>query len=137
MIQKNKTFLKMFILELEDLHQDIKLLIERYKDAREHESITNYVFMENIALMKNELFGIDSFHSEVKNLKPDNFSDIDELIAYCRQLLTKRCQEKGIAPSAIVLAERKMKKILTYIDRQQEESCSSTLDGMSALHSSL
>ncbi|HEX3020071.1 MAG TPA: hypothetical protein VHP36_07200 [Chitinispirillaceae bacterium] len=108
----------MFILELEDLHQDIKLLIERCKDAREHDSITNYVFMENIALMENEFFGIDSFLSEVRSIKTDDFSDVHELIDNCRQLLTKRCHEKGIAPSALVLADRKMKKILSYIDGQ-------------------
>lgn len=134
MIQKNQAFLKMFVLELDDLHQDIELLIERYKDAREHESITNYVFMENVALMKNELFGIDSFLSEVQSLNPDNFKDIHELIDHCRELLISRSHEKGIAPSAIVLAERKMQKILLYIEGQQGQCVCSTCEDLSVIN---
>jgi hypothetical protein len=116
MLEKIKVFITMFIVELEDLHQDIELLIERYKDEHDHDVISNYVFLENLALMKNELFGIDSFLQEVKDIVPTDFTDVYELIDFLKKRLLNRCHDKGIASSAFILSERKMNKVLSYIE---------------------
>lgn len=117
MLEKISMFVQMFTLELEDLHKDIELLIKKYKDEHDHDIISNYVFLENLALMKNELFGIDSFLQEVKEINPSSYTDVHELITYLKQQLLNRCHEKGIASSAFVLSERKMNKVLSYIDQ--------------------
>jgi NRPS condensation-like uncharacterized protein len=117
MLEKISMFVKMFTMELEDLHKDIELLIKKYKDEHDHDIISNYVFLENLALMKNELFGIDSFLQEVKEINPSSYTDVHELITYLKQQLLNRCHEKGIASSAFVLSERKMNKVLSYIDQ--------------------
>lgn len=111
-------FLKMFDMELEDLHEDIGLLIEKYRDAHDHEVISNYVFYENLALMSNEMFGIDSFREEVRQIDPDRFQNTCDLIETLKQQLADRCRKKGIASAALILAERKMAKILAYIEKQ-------------------
>lgn len=118
MLEKIRCFLMMFLIELEDLHKDIELLIEKYKDEHDHEVISNYVFLENLALMKNELFGIDSFLQEVKDVKPTDFANVNELIDFLKKQLLKRCHDKGIASAAYVLSERKMQKVLSYIEHQ-------------------
>jgi len=112
----------MFDMELEDLHEDIGLLIEKYRDAHDHEVISNYVFYENLALMSNELFGIDSFREEVRQVDPDRFQNICDLIDALKGQLADRCQKKGIASAALVLAERKMAKIWAYIEKQPAQS---------------
>ncbi len=116
MHQKINTFLKMFAIELEDLHEDVELLIERYCDEHDHEVISNHVFYENVALMNNELFGIDSFLDEVRQIDPLGFKDTNELIDSLKKRLRERCANKGIAASAYILAERKMNKVLAYVE---------------------
>lgn len=116
MQEKTRCFLTMFAIELEDLHKDIELLMQKYTDEHDHEVISNYVFLENLALMKNELFGIDSFLQEVQRIDPTTFSDVHQLIETLKNLLRTRCHEKGIAAAAYILSERKMAKVLSYID---------------------
>jgi len=106
----------MFVIELEDLLKDIELLMQKYTDQHDREVISNYVFLENLALMKNELFGIGSFLEEVKHLDPTGYATVHELIDSLKKMLTTRCQEKGFASAVIVLSERKMAKVLSYIE---------------------
>ncbi|MBN1759619.1 MAG: hypothetical protein JW863_14930 [Chitinispirillaceae bacterium] len=121
MHEKSRVFLRMFEMELEDLHKDIEMLIDRYTDEHDHEAISNYVFLENIALMNNELFGIDSFIEEVRGTDPSRFSGVAELIDFLTAQLYRRCREKGYATSACVLAERKMRKINSYLESDRLE----------------
>ena len=114
---KTAVFLRMFEIELEDLHRDIELLIDRYTDEHDHEVISNYVFLENIALMNNELFGIDSFIETVRNTDPLLYGSVDQLIDALTAQLRQRCREKGYASSVCVLADRKMKKVHSYLER--------------------
>ena len=114
MHEKVKPFLKMF--ELEDLQKDIELLIEQYKDEHDHEIISNYVFLENIALMSNELFGVNSFIEVVRSTHPAEYTDTRSLIDDLTKNLPGRCRQKGIASAAYILAERKMSKVLAYIE---------------------
>ena len=120
---KIKTFLTLFEIELEDLHQDINLLIAQYKVDHDREAISNYVFYENIALMNNELFGINSFREEVRTINETDFMEIDLLINHLKKRLLERCHDKGIAASAYILAERKMNKIRTYIESECAVPC--------------
>ena len=111
----------MFEMELDDLHTDIELLIDRYTDEHDHEAISNYVFLENIALMNNELFGIDSFIEEVRRIDSSRFTGVVELIGFLTATLHQRCREKGYATSVCVLAERKMNKIHSYLESDRLE----------------
>jgi hypothetical protein len=113
---KIRVFLKMFEMELEDLHKDIEMLIDHYTDEHDHEVISNYVFLENIAVMDNELFGIDSFIEAVRSTDPARFTTVTALMSALSDMLRRRCREKGYATPVCVLAERKMNKISSYIE---------------------
>ncbi len=125
MVEKVHVFLKMFEMELEDLHKDIELLIAKYKDEHDHQVISNYVFLENVAVMDNELFGVDSFLEEVRSLDGSGYSDVITLIHDLTRHIEQRCHERGIAMAVAVLAERKMKKVLAYIEKNHEYETSS------------
>ena len=120
MHEKVQTFLTLFEIELNDLQKDIELLIERYREDHDKEVISNYVFLENIALMKNELFGIDSFRDLVRSIEPTDYCSTILLADDLRCNLRERCRSRGIAASIYLLAERKIRKILSYIEHQQE-----------------
>jgi hypothetical protein len=66
--------------------------------------------------MKNELFGIDSFLQEVKEINPSSYTDVHELITYLKQQLLNRCHEKG-SHLQHLFSETKMNKVLSYIDQ--------------------
>jgi hypothetical protein len=118
MLAKIQSFLTMFEMELDDLHQDVELLIAQYTIDHDHEAISNYVFYENLALMRNELFGIDSFRSEVRDISPVHYNNVYELIEDLKKRLLQRCHDKGIAAAAYILSERKMNKIISYIEKE-------------------
>ena len=61
MINKKRAFLKLLIIELEDLDDDINLLINEWeRKSQTHES-TVYVCKQNLAVLHNELFGIKDY----------------------------------------------------------------------------
>jgi len=116
MLKKREAFLKILYIELEDLNEDISILIEECEKKHCNEEISNYVFLENLAVLKNELFGVKSFLDDVKNIDPVNYENLNLLIEDLTSILEKRIHEKGIAHSIVNLIERKMNKVKTYVD---------------------
>lgn len=117
MLKKREAFLKILCIELEDLDDDIQVLITECEKKYCNEEISNYVFLENLALLRNELFGVESFIDDVKSTTPTDFETIDNLIQGLMEKLESRIQEKGIAHSIVSFIDRKMNKVKRYIDK--------------------
>ena len=117
MLKKREAFLKILCIELEDLDDDIQALILECEDKHCNEEISNYVFLENLAVLRNELFGVESFLVDVKSIKPEDYENIDLLIEDLMKKLEARIHEKGIAHSIVNLINRKMEKVKKYIDK--------------------
>lgn len=115
MQKKKEMFLEILILELDDLNEDIKVLIKECEEKYFHEEISNYVFMENLAVLNNELFGVTGFKQDVKDVNPGDFEELDDLKDFLMDKLEKRINEKGIAYSINILVERKMNKVINYV----------------------
>jgi hypothetical protein len=49
-------FIAILEVELQDLEHDIQLLMADSEERHNHEEISNYVYMENLALLQKELF---------------------------------------------------------------------------------
>jgi len=116
MIKKIENFIKILIVELDDLHEDIKVLIKECNEKHLKEKITEYVFLENLAVLKNELFGVEGFIEDVRSLNIEKFADIKALSDYLMNLLHERVHEKGLAPSILNLVDRKIQKVTKYVD---------------------
>ena len=116
MLNKTDAFIRILLIELEDLKEDIKLLIEKYKRDHENEKISNYVFQENVALMHNEIFGVDGLYEQVQKMSSDTFIDIDEIVTAVDEKLEMLCKKKGHVRSICVLVRRKIDKIRRYIE---------------------
>lgn len=111
----NKIFYEIFLIELNDLDEDIKALIEQSKYKYSHEEISNYVCMENLAVLQNELFGVEGYIEDVKKTNPESYETMDDIMKYLHELLEKRIQEKCIVHSILLLVERKMNKVKKYV----------------------
>ena len=116
MLKKREAFLQILCLELDDLNEDISILIEECEKKHCNDEISNYVFLENLAVLKNELFGINSFLEDVKKTNSTDYDNLDSLIEGLMNILQKRINEKGIAHSIINLIDRKMKKVKIYVE---------------------
>ncbi|MBN2547194.1 MAG: hypothetical protein JXB50_15435, partial [Spirochaetes bacterium] len=105
MKQINKIFHEIFLIELKDLDDDIKALIEQSKYKYTHDEISSYVCMENLAVLQNELFGVEGYIEEIKKIDPGSYDSIDNMINALREILINRIEEKGIVHSIILLVE--------------------------------
>jgi hypothetical protein len=117
MVKKKESFLKILIIELEDLDDDIKLLIKECDERHCRQEITDYVFMENLAVLRNELFGVEGFVDDIKAVRPEDYETLDEMIEGLLKILENRINEKGIAHSIVSLIERKMNKVKHYVEK--------------------
>lgn len=115
MIQKIKIFLKILRIELEDLNEDIKLLVKECKEKHSTQKISEYVFQENLAVLQNELSGIEDFYKDLSKVNQENYKNLDEFVDYLKKTLKNKIREKGLVHSIYHLVERKINKVANYI----------------------
>lgn len=115
MIHAKEAFVKIVLIELEDLEEDIHLLQQRYTQEHQLHHISDYVFMENVALLHNELYGVEGFYNEVRALELKEYEDLDAVMHKLTAQMHLRCHEQGIAPFVCSLVERKLQKVRAYV----------------------
>jgi len=111
-----ENYLAILRLELKDLHEDIEALIEHLTREKERGHLTNYVFMENLALFRNELLGVDAFGKILDQLDPEAFATLDEMVDHLRISFRAKVKSSGLAEAINIYVERKLVKVRNYID---------------------
>lgn len=115
MIEKRKNYLNILRLELEDLHEDIDKLISECDSQKNDCRITNYVYMENLANLKNEILGLDVFSGIIDGTDPGRFNSLDEMIVSLKAAFSESMAEYGIINAIRLMVERKMEKVKKYV----------------------
>jgi hypothetical protein len=108
-------YLKILRIEIEDLKQDIEILIEGLKREHESELLTNYVFMENLIVFRNELLGVDDFYQVIDSTDPDKYATLDEMIAAILASFSDMVVQRRLPREIIQYVERKMAKVKQYV----------------------
>lgn len=108
-------FLKILRAELEDLLEDLKAVEDRYRDRFASAEITNYVLLENEALLNREEESVRALISSIDGMNSSRYKSVDEIVedldAVAREFITT--QEY---PAAVHrLLRRKMDKVLSYV----------------------
>ena len=108
-------FLKVLRAELEDLLEDMKTIEERYRERFASSEITNYVFLENEALLSREEESIRSLISSIDGMNSSGYKSLDEIVkdldAVARDIITSKEY-----PAAVHgLLKRKMDKVYSYV----------------------
>jgi hypothetical protein len=114
MVRKPGYFLKILLLELKDLEEDIELLMEKLTKSHEKDEVTNYVFMQNLSLMQREIFGIEGFFSELEGLRSDDFETVDDIAEAITRKMEVYCKEHFLPTSCEVVMRRKIEKIVAF-----------------------
>jgi hypothetical protein len=117
MHHRKKHFLQILEIEFEDLQEDIDLLIEQCQKQQQEGRMTEHVFFENIAIFRNEERGLEQFKRIVHELNSDDYADLDALIAECKTRFLRRIKECGMAPFIDILVDRKINKVVRYVNQ--------------------
>lgn len=110
-----QAFMAILKLELNDLEEDLKLLVKEAEEKHEQRLISNYVYLENLAVIKQELFGVNGIAKSFEKTDPEKFENLDDLIS---SLMAAMLQIKAIEllPEGVIhLVERKMEKVKGYV----------------------
>ena len=104
-------FVAILKVEIEDLAADIELLLAECQRKKDAGTITDYVYMENMALFRHELLGVRSFGRILTQTDPSRFEKLDDLVAYLKEAF----REGGYVRAINICVERKMTKVTRYV----------------------
>ncbi len=110
-----RTYLRMLRVEIEDLREDIDLLVMEYDRLHEKEELSNYVFSENLTVIRRELLGVDSFFRLIDETEIDRFASLDDLIASLTNTFRGMVRESGLPAVIESYVERKLLKVKEYV----------------------
>ncbi len=116
MKKKIKNYLTIMTLEIDDLEEDIKYLISKAKEKKNGGHLTNYVFMENQAILKNEIRALECFKKLIKKTNPKDFRSIDGLIQYLREEFKVIVDANSYAEAILIFTDRKLHKVKRYVN---------------------
>lgn len=108
-------YLQLLTMELDDLNSDLDMLVNSYTKEKADNKISNYVFMENLALLKNEITGLHLFHKIINETEIEHFGSLDELTCYIRTQFSSKMHEYGIAAALHRFVDKKLDKVEKFI----------------------
>ncbi len=108
-------YLKVLRIELEDLEADLEVMKDLYDRREAQEEITEYVFLENVSLLKSEIAGVESLIKSIDDIPIEQFSNLDEFVDYVDGLFRERTEHSGYPESVYALVKRKLSKVSRYI----------------------
>ncbi|MDC7225748.1 MAG: hypothetical protein PQJ61_03165 [Spirochaetales bacterium] len=115
---KTKKYLSILKIELEDLIEDLEFgeaaLARRLK---EHE-ITEYVFLENVGLLKKEILGIERVKIML-NESDKNIQSIEELRNHVEAYFKDEIRSAGLPHVVFNLISRKLDKVSRYMSLEE------------------
>ena len=114
MENKTRKYFDILKIELEDLIDDLEfseeVLSKRFK---EHE-ITEYVFFENVGLLKKEILGIEKVKKMLSESDTEILS-ISDLKDRVENYFKKEIKSAGLPEVVFLLVNRKLDKISRYM----------------------
>jgi hypothetical protein len=112
MREKVKKFLSMLIVEIDDLEDSFRTLMNTSDERFKQHDITGYVWTENRALLQREINLLEMTKKEVHRLDPEHLHNMEE----ARSTVLTTLNGFADMPAAIPdLVEKRMNKILRYI----------------------
>jgi hypothetical protein len=118
MPNKKEQFIEILKIELEDLKKDIELLISEAEKARVVERISNYVFLENLAIFRDEIVAVDALASFLHQSCADGCLDVEELRDKLLKLMNDKIFELRMPSLMMEWVDRKVDKAYRFLIRK-------------------
>lgn len=110
-----RKFLKMLLVEIEDLKEDLDLFVTAAEERRRANKITDYVYNENLSIFHNELLGIKECVHECEELFLREGASVDEIREEVKLRLLARLQSHGYVAALYRLLEARVDRIAEYL----------------------
>jgi hypothetical protein len=110
-----RKYLDILRIEIEDLIEDIGLIVNEYRSRRDRGEITDYVFLENLAVLHNELLGVDNMMEMLDDIDPDAYSNFEDLAADIETKIKNKIKNSYLAEALFPLVKRKLEKVSKYV----------------------
>jgi len=112
---EKRKYISILDLELESLEEDIGLLIDDHKRRKEQGEITNYVLLENLALLQSQMNGIASFRHLLASIDPESYSDLNSLVRDIHSRIKAVMDKSSFPESLYPLVLRRLAKVARYV----------------------
>ena len=108
-------FARLFRVELDDLIEDIQIRIDHNEKRYRDDKITEYVHLENGAVLQHQIGALKKFVEIVDGIDPSNYKDTAgieaDLIARSRDFVSKFEDTEAVS----LLLQRKIEKVRVFI----------------------
>lgn len=121
-----RKFQKILLVEIEDLHDDLDLFIQVVNDRHRDHQITDYVFHENLATLRNEVLGLEDCFRGCEEIDPGDARTADDLAAALKLRFRERLRSHGYVPALNTLLEKRIDKIAAYLKLEEAASVASS-----------
>ena len=116
MKEKLEKYLKVLKIELEDLESDLELMADVYGQREKRDEITDYVYLENVSVLKTEILGINSIVESIDDIPVEQFTSLGEFVEYVDTLFRDRTEHASYPEGVYSLVKRKLEKVKRYIE---------------------
>jgi len=107
---------KVLQLELKEVENDLNGLKELYSSRHDSSEITNYVFLENTAILQSELDSIHQIGTFLDDIKIDQNLAPHELLDSIDEYIQSEITKKQYSQAIYNFAKQKMAKVSKYLD---------------------
>ena len=108
-------FINIFRIELKDLEEDIKDLLEILEKRKISRQITNYVYMGNRGVLLSEISCVHELLDELSTIDAYRYDGVDAMIADLRKKMDARIADCSFPDALHNLVQRKLEKVCTYV----------------------
>ena len=115
MISIRRKFMSLLSLEMESLHDELKLILETLDRRLANHEITEYVRNENYATLMNEIIGLEHCMRRAPEFSSDEDAGLDEIAEQAKRCLKARFSECGYVDALYALVSGRIDKICSYL----------------------
>ena len=115
---QRKLFITLFRAELEDAVEGLEHLSGMMENRLNAGEITNYVFNENKALLKNEISGLKRLLPDIGAIDKEKYPDVSALAEAVGTMLQSKIEAMDDPQAILEIIRRKQKKVLKYLLEQ-------------------
>ena len=115
-----KLFLRILEAELKDLVEDIEMVEDKHRESYDRLKITQYVFLENTALLEKEHECLKALLKRLFAMKASEYEDVDSLAQAVVKEAKAFVECFEYPESVVAFVERKIRKVRRYFDEPED-----------------
>ncbi len=114
MKRKIKKYVEILQIELDDLVVDLEFSKSVLEQRLEKHEITEYVFLENLSLLKKEILGVEEVQ-EILDASAEKLHSIEDIRAIVEDYFQKSIKSAGLPNVVLELVNNKLEKVSKYM----------------------